>query len=290
MSEPGVRRIMLLTLGWEDLPKSVSVDGAPADERLCRTGAGRPAPVRRRLAAARHRFQPGPDPGPGPATAVPRRPCLPAILPGPGEPLEEALEQAGVRMDEIAAVARQPPAQRPRRRPAAFRRPGPGARPAGRARLRAGAATRAGAPRHLPDRLRRPGHRLAPGRRRRRDRPRVSRPCSPPATPRATRASWSTSTTSVGGGGFVFAFDAADLTENIEDELAVGGFIGVPARGRPSSRSAGSRPSPQRAATTSCPATTPWSGPASRRSWPNASAQELSRQDAERQEPGRPGS
>ena len=30
---------------------------------------------------------------------------------------------------------------------------------------------------------------------------------------------------SVGGGGFVFAFDAADLTENIEYELAVGGFI-----------------------------------------------------------------
>lgn len=28
-----------------------------------------------------------------------------------------------------------------------------------------------------------------------------------------------------GGGGFVFAFDAADLTENIEGELAVGGFI-----------------------------------------------------------------
>ena len=32
---------------------------------------------------------------------------------------------------------------------------------------------------------------------------------------------------SVGGGGFVFAFDAADLTENIEDELAVGSFIDV---------------------------------------------------------------
>jgi N-acyl homoserine lactone hydrolase len=30
---------------------------------------------------------------------------------------------------------------------------------------------------------------------------------------------------SVGGGGFVFAFDAADLTENIEQELAVGGRI-----------------------------------------------------------------
>jgi N-acyl homoserine lactone hydrolase len=32
---------------------------------------------------------------------------------------------------------------------------------------------------------------------------------------------------SVGGGGFVFAFDAADLTINIDDELAVGGFVDV---------------------------------------------------------------
>lgn len=31
---------------------------------------------------------------------------------------------------------------------------------------------------------------------------------------------------SVGGGGFVFAFDAADLTENIDGELAVGGVVG----------------------------------------------------------------
>jgi glyoxylase-like metal-dependent hydrolase (beta-lactamase superfamily II) len=29
----------------------------------------------------------------------------------------------------------------------------------------------------------------------------------------------------VGGGGFVFAFDAADLTENIDREVAVGGRI-----------------------------------------------------------------
>ena len=34
---------------------------------------------------------------------------------------------------------------------------------------------------------------------------------------------------SAGGGGFVFAFDAADLTENIEHERAIGGFIGVEA-------------------------------------------------------------
>jgi glyoxylase-like metal-dependent hydrolase (beta-lactamase superfamily II) len=33
---------------------------------------------------------------------------------------------------------------------------------------------------------------------------------------------------SAGGGGFVFAFDAADLTENIDAEVAVGGRIGAP--------------------------------------------------------------
>jgi N-acyl homoserine lactone hydrolase len=32
---------------------------------------------------------------------------------------------------------------------------------------------------------------------------------------------------SAGGGGYVFAFDAADLQENIDDELPVGGAIGV---------------------------------------------------------------
>jgi N-acyl homoserine lactone hydrolase len=33
---------------------------------------------------------------------------------------------------------------------------------------------------------------------------------------------------SVGGGGYVFAFDAADLQENLDDELPVGETIGVP--------------------------------------------------------------
>jgi len=32
---------------------------------------------------------------------------------------------------------------------------------------------------------------------------------------------------SIGGGGFVFAFDAADLTENIEHELPIGGTVHV---------------------------------------------------------------
>jgi glyoxylase-like metal-dependent hydrolase (beta-lactamase superfamily II) len=34
---------------------------------------------------------------------------------------------------------------------------------------------------------------------------------------------------SVGGGGYVFAFDAADLQENLDNELPVGSAIGVPA-------------------------------------------------------------
>ena len=48
-----------------------------------------------------------------------------------------------------------------------------------------------------------------------------------------TRASWSTS---ADGGGFVFAFDAADLQENLDDESAPG-YSSTTTRRRPSSRS-----------------------------------------------------
>lgn len=34
MATPKVRRIVLLTLGWEELPKSVSVYGAPPELRM----------------------------------------------------------------------------------------------------------------------------------------------------------------------------------------------------------------------------------------------------------------
>ena len=34
MAGEKVRRIVLLTLGWEELPKSVSVYGAPPEERM----------------------------------------------------------------------------------------------------------------------------------------------------------------------------------------------------------------------------------------------------------------
>jgi len=34
VTRPGVRDVVLLTLGWEDLPRSVSVEGALEHERL----------------------------------------------------------------------------------------------------------------------------------------------------------------------------------------------------------------------------------------------------------------
>ena len=72
---------------------------------------------------------------------------------------------------------------------------------------------------------------------------------------------------SAGGGGFVFAFDAADLTENIDREVAVGGRIGA-SRSRAWPRSASSSGSPRSAATRWCPATTRTSGPRSPPNWP----------------------
>ena len=100
----GVRRIVLLTLGWEDLPKSVSVHGAPPEERLREPVPGvllqcdggwllldtgfNPALIRDPM--LKRRFHGDPKFRP--------------ILPGPGEPLEEALAGAGILIEEIYAV------------------------------------------------------------------------------------------------------------------------------------------------------------------------------------------
>jgi hypothetical protein len=43
---------------------------------------------------------------------------------------------------------------------------------------------------------------------------------------------WSSLDRRAGGGGFVFAFDAADLSENIEREMSVGSRIGASAEQR----------------------------------------------------------
>src|SRR5215471_16017964 len=101
----GVRRIVPLTMGWEDLPRSISVHGAPPEERL-----REPVPALLLLCdggwllldtgfnvalindpALRRRFHGRPD--------------IQPVLPGPGEPLEEALAAAGIDVADIHAVA-----------------------------------------------------------------------------------------------------------------------------------------------------------------------------------------
>src|SRR6478672_11352408 len=89
----GVRRIVLLTLGWEDLPKSISVHGAPPEQRMREPTPG----VLLECDGGWLLLDTGFN------TALIRDPALrrrffgdPAyrpVLPGPGEPLEEALAQ-----------------------------------------------------------------------------------------------------------------------------------------------------------------------------------------------------
>ncbi|MHC3473515.1 N-acyl homoserine lactonase family protein [Streptomyces sp. 7R007] len=105
MTRHGVRRVLPLLLGWEELPRAVSVHGASRAERVrepvpgvlleCQDGwllldTGFNATLLRN-AALRRRFYPSPSYQPQ--------------LPGPGEPLEEALAAAGVGLDDISAVA-----------------------------------------------------------------------------------------------------------------------------------------------------------------------------------------
>jgi len=101
----GVRRVVALTLGWEDLPLSVSIEGADPSERIVEPVPGvllecdggwllldtgfNPALIRD--PALRRRFHP--DPG-----------FSPVLPPGDGDPLEEALERVGVDVSDIAAV------------------------------------------------------------------------------------------------------------------------------------------------------------------------------------------
>lgn len=221
----GVRRVVLLTLGWADLPKTVSVWGDQSGERLrepvpgilCECDGGwllldtgfNPALIRD--PALYRRFHG-------------RNPEVVAILPGEGEPLEEALEQAGTAIGGIAAVAlshlhydhaggvrhfagRVPVhVQRAELEYGLSAHPGPEEQgifrvdfddPAIEWRVASGDVE------------------IAPG---------VMALLTPGHTP-GHQSFMVELDASVGGGGFVFAFDAADLQENLDDELAVGSFI-----------------------------------------------------------------
>jgi N-acyl homoserine lactone hydrolase len=225
MSTTGVRRVVLLTLGWAELPKSVSVWGDQSGERLkepvpgilCECDGGwalldtgyNPALVRD---VALHRRFYGRDP------------AISVVLPGENDPLVEALEQAGVPMEAIAAVAVShlhydhagglrhfaglAPVYAQRAELEYGLSPGPGPEENGIFRIDFD-------DRLIDWRLLSGDSEIAPG---------VTALLTPGHTP-GHQSFIVELDESVGGGGFVFAFDAADLQENIDQELPVGGFI-----------------------------------------------------------------
>jgi N-acyl homoserine lactone hydrolase len=222
----GVRRVVLLTLGWEDLPRSVSVHGAPRDERLVEPTPGvllqtddgwllldtgfNTALVRD--PALRRRFYPDAE-------------YLP-VLAAEGEPLEDALGRAGVAIGEISQVA----VSHLHLDHAGGLKLFAGRVPvhAQRREVEYGLSGHPEPERHgifrvdfddpsIDWRLADGDTEIAPG---------VHAVSTPGHTP-GHQSFVVELDASVGGGGFVFAFDAADLTENIEDELPIGSFIDV---------------------------------------------------------------
>jgi glyoxylase-like metal-dependent hydrolase (beta-lactamase superfamily II) len=223
MAQRGVRRVLPLLLGWEDLPKSVSVHGAPHGERvrepvpgillecddgwlLLDTGFNT---ALLRDPALRRRFYPSPSYQPE--------------LPGPGEPLEEALAAVGVAVEDVSAVA----VSHLHADHAGGLKHFAGRVPVHvqRAELAYGMSGRPEVERHTIFRVDFDDPRIdwrqaegdteiAPG-------------VTAVLTAGHTPGHQSFVVDLAGGGGFVFAFDAADLTENITDERPVGASIGV---------------------------------------------------------------
>jgi N-acyl homoserine lactone hydrolase len=101
----GVRRTVLLTLGWEDLPKSVSVAGAPDHERLREPVPGVLLECEGGWLLLDTGFNTALITDPALRRRFHGDPAVQPVLPGPGEPLEEALAGVGVDLASIQAVA-----------------------------------------------------------------------------------------------------------------------------------------------------------------------------------------
>jgi N-acyl homoserine lactone hydrolase len=221
-----VSRIVLLTLGWEDLPKSVSVYGAPAHLRMREPVPG----VLLRTDGGWVLLDTGFN------TALIRDPALyrrfyptleyVPVLPGLGEPIEESLHELGIDIDDIHAVA----VSHLHHDHAGGLKLFAGRVPvhAQHRELQYGLSNHPEPEHHAIARIDfddpRIDWRLADG----------DAEIAPGVTAVPTYGHTPGHQSfvveldnSVGGGGFVFAFDAADLTENIEHELAIGGYIGV---------------------------------------------------------------
>jgi N-acyl homoserine lactone hydrolase len=223
----GVRRIIPLTLGWADLELSVSIYGDTSGQMLrepvpgvllqCDGGwllldTGYNTALINDL-ALRQRFYPNPLEKPVP-------------LPGPGEPLEETLAAVGVDLADVYAVA----VSHLHNDHAGGLKLFAGRTPVHvqRRELSYGLNGTTGPEENGIFRIDFDDPRLdwrqadgdveiAPG---------VTAVLTAGHTP-GHQSFIVDLDPSVGGGGLVFAFDAADLTINIDDELAVGGFIDV---------------------------------------------------------------
>jgi glyoxylase-like metal-dependent hydrolase (beta-lactamase superfamily II) len=219
--------VVPLTLGWEDLPKAVSIHGTPIEERLVEPVPGvlllcdggwvlldtgfnaaliRDPQLRRRFHG---------------------NPLFQPVLPGPGEPLEEALDEVGIAIDDIVCVG----LSHLHNDHAGGLKHFAGKVPkvpvhAQRREVDYGLANHPDPERHamfrvdyddpaIDWRLADGDAEIAPG---------VEAVLSAGHTP-GHQSFVVSLDESVGGGGLVFAFDAADLTENIEQELAVGGRV-----------------------------------------------------------------
>lgn len=228
MAKTGVRRIILLTLGYEDLPRSISIYGAPPEERMLEPTPGVLLEVDGgwvmldtgfnaaivRDPAMSSRFYPDPSF---------YRPVL--TVADDADPIEYELERVGLSLDDITAVgvshlhhdhsggikhfAGKVPIHMQRKELEHGLELGP--YPTGSALIRVDYDD----PR-IDWKLADGEEEIAPG---------ITAIPTYGHTP-GNQSFMVELDESVGGGGFVFAFDAADLTENIEQELPLGGFIG----------------------------------------------------------------
>jgi glyoxylase-like metal-dependent hydrolase (beta-lactamase superfamily II) len=220
----GVRRVVPVTLGWEDLPKSVSVEGAPDDEYLREPVPGVLLQCDGGWLLLDTGFNTALITDPELKRRFHGDPAFRPVLPGPGEPIEEALAAAGIALGDIHAVA----VSHLHNDHAGGLKFFAGRVPAHiqRAELDFGLS---GAPEVEADGIFRVDFddprldwhiadgdtEIAPG---------VTAVLTAGHTP-GHQSFVVSLDESAGGGGFVFAFDAADLTENIEREVAVGGRI-----------------------------------------------------------------
>jgi glyoxylase-like metal-dependent hydrolase (beta-lactamase superfamily II) len=222
----GVRRIVLLTLGWEELPKSVSVHGASPELRMREPVPGILLQCDGGWLLLDTGFNTALINDPYLRQRFHGRPGYGAVLPGPGEPLEEALARVDIPMDEIYAVG----VSHLHLDHAGGLKLFAGRVPVHvqRAELAYGLSAPPGPENHAIYRIDFDDPRIdwrqaegdveiAPG---------VRAVLTAGHTP-GHQSFVVDLDESVGGGGFVFAFDAADLTENIEHELPIGGVVDV---------------------------------------------------------------